>query len=245
MVASIRFCQGCVCRMLVLVRNSASREGSDLEEMPDLRSSPLRKCWCKIERSILTASPIHPAGCWNLKFRPGLCGLHPARKKKAQVWQYQQQKSRTTSPHASFWYWRCRGQHAVLCFFVWAWSELFLWPVNSITHLLLAGDSGCFDPFLGDKETFNIIQQSRTLVDDLLLHVAQISCWGHLEAMGDRGLDAGAGERRLSLAWWTCLCLEIYHHILLTYERLLSKKVKLENFWVKTFLSYRLKTWWQ
>lgn len=44
------------------------------------------------------------------------------------------------------------------------------------THLLVAGDSGCFDPFLGDKETFNIIQQSRTLVDDLLLHVAQISC---------------------------------------------------------------------
>ena len=44
------------------------------------------------------------------------------------------------------------------------------------THLLVAGDSGCFDPFLGDKETFNIIQQSRRLVDDLLLHVAQISC---------------------------------------------------------------------
>lgn len=86
-------------------------------------------------------------------------------------------------------------------FFVWAWSELFLWPVTSITHLLVAGDSGCFDPFLGEKETFNIIQQSRTLVDDLLLHVvAQISCRGHLEAMGDRGLDAGAGERRLSLA---------------------------------------------
>ena len=64
-------------------------------------------------------------------------------------------------------------------FFVWAWSALFLcWPVNSVTHdLLVAGDSGCFDPFLGEKETFNIIQQSRTFVDDLLLHVvAQISC---------------------------------------------------------------------
>lgn len=219
MVASIRFCQGCVCRMLVLVRNSASREGSDL------RSSPLRKCWCKIERSILTASPLHPAGCWTLEI-PVLVFMDCIRpeKKKAQVWQYQQQKSCTTSPHASFWYWRCRGQDAVLCFFVWAWSELFLWPVNSVTHLLVAGDSGCFDPFLGEKETFNIIQPSLTLVDDLLLHVAQISCWGHLEAMGDRGLDAGAGERRLSLAWWTCFCLEICHHILLTYECLLSTK---------------------
>ena len=67
----------------------------------------------------------------------------------------------------------------LFCVFRLGMECLFLcWPVNSVTHdLLVAGDSGCFDPFLGEKKTFNIIQQSRTFVDDLLLHVvAQISC---------------------------------------------------------------------
>lgn len=173
MVASIRFCQGCVCRMLVLVRNSAWREGSDFL---NARFEVIAIAQMLMQDREEHLDSITTPPCRMLKLEIPSWSLWTAfGPKKAKVWQYQQQKSRTTSPHASFWYWRCRGQDAVLCFFVWAWSALFLWPVNSVTHLLVAGDSGCFDPFLGDKETFNIIQQSRTLVDDLLLHVAQIS----------------------------------------------------------------------
>lgn len=114
MVASIRFCQGCVCRMLVLVRNSAWREGSDFL---NARFEVIAIAQMLMQDREEHLDSITTPPCRMLKLEIPSWSLWTAfGPKKAQVWQYQQQKSRTTSPHASFWYWRCRGQDAVLCF---------------------------------------------------------------------------------------------------------------------------------